>query len=163
MVVFVIYTFLYRIDIFMRLSRLLFVTILQTSVQTTCRLVKFVFFYDIYYVDCQLDTILCLDLVFGMLFIVSVKPQIVEFVSQGRKSMFKHGGEYIHPACGMYCAARSAAPCSGGSGAYALPRKFLKWCNLVSFGVYLNQILSSKNFKNYYFLYKNLINYHFFL
>ena len=65
----------------MRLSRLLFVTIPRTSVQTTCRLGKFVFFNDIYYVDCQLDTILCLDIVFGMLFIVSVKPQIVEFVS----------------------------------------------------------------------------------
>ena len=50
------------------------------AVQATCRLVIFGF-YVIYYVDCQLDTILCLDLVFGMLFIVYVKPQIVEFVS----------------------------------------------------------------------------------
>ena len=33
--------------------------------------------------------------------------------NQGRKSMFKHGGDYIgvniHPACGMYGGARSAA------------------------------------------------------
>ena len=33
--------------------------------------------------------------------------------SQGRKSMFKHGGDNIgvniHPACGMYGGARSAA------------------------------------------------------
>ena len=44
-----------------------------------------------------------------------------------------------------------------------LPREFFfKWCNLVRFGVYLGQILSLKNFKNYYFLYTNLINYHFF-
>ena len=37
------------------------------------------------------------------------------------------------------------------------------WCNLVRFGVYLDQILSLKNLKNYYFLYKNSIYYHFFL
>ena len=37
-----------------------------------------------------------------------------------------------------------------------LPREnFFKWCNLVRFGVYLDQILSLKNFKNYHFLYKN--------
>ena len=29
---------------------------------------------------------------------------------------------------------------------------FLKWCNLVRFGVYFDQILSLKNFKNYHFL-----------
>ena len=43
-----------------------------------------------------------------------------------------------------------------------LPQEiFFKWCNLVRFGVYLDQILSLKNFKNYYFLYNFLINYHF--
>ena len=31
---------------------------------------------------------------------------------------------------------------------YAPPRKIFKWCNLVRFGVYLDQILSSKKFKN---------------
>ena len=35
---------------------------------------------------------------------------------------------------------------------------FFKWCNLVRFGVYFNQILSLKNFKNYHFLYKNFKN-----
>ena len=39
---------------------------------------------------------------------------------------------------------------------------FFKWCNLVRFGVYLDQILSLKKLKNYYFLYKFFINYHFF-
>ena len=35
-----------------------------------------------------------------------------------------------------------------------LPREnFFKWCNLVRFGVYLDQILSLQNFKSYYFLY----------
>ena len=37
------------------------------------------------------------------------------------------------------------------------PRNFFfKWCNLVRFGVYFDQILSLKNFKNYHFLYKKL-------
>ena len=35
---------------------------------------------------------------------------------------------------------------------------FLKWCNLVRIGVYLDQILSLNNLKNYYFLYKNFKN-----
>ena len=39
------------------------------------------------------------------------------------------------------------------------PREiFLKWCNLLRFGVYFDQILSLKNFKNYHFLYKNFKN-----
>ena len=33
---------------------------------------------------------------------------------------------------------------------------FLKWCNLVRFGVHFDQILSLKNFKNYHFLYKKI-------
>ena len=42
------------------------------------------------------------------------------------------------------------------------PREnFLKWCNLVRFGVYFDQILSLKNFKNYHFLYKKFKNYNF--
>ena len=42
-----------------------------------------------------------------------------------------------------------------GVRGHAPPRDFLKWCNLVRFGVYFDQILSLKNFKNYQFLYKN--------
>ena len=38
---------------------------------------------------------------------------------------------------------------------------FLKWCNLVRFGVYLDRILSLKIFKYYHFLYKNFKNYYF--
>ena len=46
----------------------------------------------------------------------------------------------------------------GGFGGM-LPREiFFKWCNLVRFGVYFDQILSLKNFKNYHFLYKNFKN-----
>ena len=40
-----------------------------------------------------------------------------------------------------------------------LPREiFFKWCNFVRFGVYLDQILSLKYFKNYHFLYKKFKN-----
>ena len=48
--------------------------------------------------------------------------------------------------------------CARGVRGHAPPRKFLKWCNLVRFGVYLDQIWSLKNFKSYHFLYKNLKN-----
>ena len=41
---------------------------------------------------------------------------------------------------------------------HAPPRNFFKWCNLVRFGVYFDQILSLKNLKNYHFLYKNFKN-----
>ena len=42
----------------------------------------------------------------------------------------------------------------GGFGGMPPPENFLKWCNLMRFGVYFDQILSLKNFKNYHFLYK---------
>ena len=45
-----------------------------------------------------------------------------------------------------------------GVRGHALRENFLKWCNLVRFGVYFDQILSLKNLKNYNFLYKNLKN-----
>ena len=43
----------------------------------------------------------------------------------------------------------------GGFGGMPPPRKFLK---MVRFGVYFDQILSLKNFKNYHFLYKKFKN-----
>ena len=60
---------------------------------------------------------------------------------------------------------RMAKPCAllGEFGGMPPPRKyFLKWCNLVRFGGYFDQILSLKNFKNYHFLYKNIKNCNFF-
>ena len=55
---------------------------------------------------------------------------------------------------------RMAKPCAllGGSGGMPPRENFFKWCNLVRFGVYFDQILSLKNFKNYHFLYKNFKN-----
>ena len=38
-----------------------------------------------------------------------------------------------------------------GVRGHAPPRIFLKWCNLVRFGVYFDPILSLKFFKNYHF------------
>ena len=46
----------------------------------------------------------------------------------------------------------------GGFGGMLPRENFLKWCNLVRFGVYFDQILSLKIFLNYHFLYKNLKN-----
>ena len=55
---------------------------------------------------------------------------------------------------------RMAKPCAllGGFGGMLPRENFLKWCNLVRFGVYFDQILSLKNFNNYHFLYKNFKN-----
>ena len=55
---------------------------------------------------------------------------------------------------------RMAKPCAllGGFGDMPPRENFLKWCNLVRFGVHFDQILSLKNFKNYHFLYKNFKN-----
>ena len=54
-------------------------------------------------------------------------------------------------------AAHGAKPCAllGGFGGMPPEKFFLKWSNLVRFGVYFDQILSLKNFNNYHFLYKN--------
>ena len=80
--------------------------------------------------------------------------------------MFKHGGnnigeKYISRLRDVLRGTKRRAFLGGFGGMH--PREnFFKWCNLVRFGVYLGQILSLKNFKNYYFLYKIFINYHFF-
>ena len=59
---------------------------------------------------------------------------------------------------------RMAKPCAllGGFGGMLPRENFLKWCNLVRFGVYFDQILSLKNFKNYHFLYQKFKNCNFF-
>ena len=86
---------------------------------------------------------------------------------QGRKSMFKHGGDNIGEKYTSRLRNVLRAPKRraflGGFGGMPPPREFFfKWCNLMRFGVYLDQILSLKNFKNYYFLCNFFINYHFF-
>ena len=55
---------------------------------------------------------------------------------------------------------RMAKPCAllGGFGGMPPQENFLKWCNLVRFGVYFDHILSLKNFKNYHFLHKKFKN-----
>ena len=65
----------------------------------------------------------------------------------------------------MYCAAREVPRLYRvvrGIGGMLPRENFFKWCNLVRFGVYLDQILSLKIFLNYYFSYKIYINHHFF-
>ena len=98
---------------------------------------------------------------------------IKAFNEQGRISMFKHGGDNIGDkyTSRLRDVLRGALrrACLGGFGGMPPRKIFFQWCNLMRFGVYLDQILSLKNFKNYYFLYKNFnyshkifINYHFF-
>ena len=55
---------------------------------------------------------------------------------------------------------RMANPCALVEGFGGMPPRenFLKWCNLVRFGVYFDHILSLKNFKNYHFLYEKFEN-----
>ena len=76
------------------------------------------------------------------------------FGCQGRKSMFKHGGDNIGEkyTSRLWDVLRRAL--LGGFGGMLHRENFFKWCNLVRFGVYLDQILSLQNFKSYYFLYK---------
>ena len=94
-------------------------------------------------------------------------PVILEILTngQGRKSMFKHGGdnigeEYTSRLRNVLRGASRRAFIGGFGG--MPPENFFKWYNLVHFGVYLDQILFLKVFLNYYFLYKIFINYHFF-
>ena len=95
---------------------------------------------------------------------------LYEYSSRGVPRIWQGGGqEFFFQiwkfACreATCCAWRSdmlrmAKPCAllGGFGGMLPRENFLKWCNLVRFGVYFDQILSLKNFKNYHFLYKRI-------
>ena len=69
--------------------------------------------------------------------------------------MFKHGGggdnigEKYTQLMGCICLAR------GVQGHAPPPRNFFKWCNLVRFGVYLDQILSVNFFLKLAFFISN--------
>ena len=70
--------------------------------------------------------------------------------------MFKHGGDnigekYTSRLGDVLRVAKRRAFVGGFGGMLPREKKF-QWCNLVRFGVYLDQILSLENFKNYYFL-----------
>ena len=70
--------------------------------------------------------------------------------------MFEHGGwdnigeKYTSRLQDVLRGAKRRALLGGFEGMPPRENCF-KWCNLVRFGVYLDQILSLKNFKNYYF------------
>ena len=87
---------------------------------------------------------------------------------QGRPQVLAGGGPRFFFQIWKYacriatCAHGEAMSFARGFGGM-LPREFFfKWCNLVRFGVYFDQILSLKNFKNYHFLYKNFKNCNFY-
>ena len=54
------------------------------------------------------------------------------------------------------CMSRSECALLGGFVGMSPWENYLKWCNLVRFGVYFDPILSLKIFKKYYFLYKKI-------
>ena len=59
-----------------------------------------------------------------------------------RMIFFRFGSLHVVKRCALL----------GGFGGMPPRENFINWCNLVRFGVYLDQILSLKNFKNYHFL-----------
>ena len=84
---------------------------------------------------------------------------------QGRPQDLAGGGPRIFFSDLEICMSRSdmlrmTKPCALLRGFGGMPPRkiFLKWCNLVRFGVYFDQILSLKNFTNYHFLYINFKN-----
>ena len=81
------------------------------------------------------------------------------FGKGGAKNFFYRFGN-LH-AAKRHAAHSEAMRFARGVWGHAPPRNFLKWCNLVRFGVYFDQILSLKIFKNYHFLYKNFKNCYF--
>ena len=70
-----------------------------------------------------------------------------------RNIFFKFGNLHVARRHAAYGEAMGLG--RGVRGHAPPPREFFsKWCNLVRFDVYLDQILSVKFFKNYHFLYK---------
>ena len=80
---------------------------------------------------------------------------------QGRPQDLAGGGPRIFFSDLEICMSRTPCALLGGFGGMPPRENFLKWCNLMRFGVYFDQILSLKNFNNYHFLYKNLKNFFF--
>ena len=74
----------------------------------------------------------------------------------GVPRIWQGGGQEFFFSDLEICMSRSAL--LGGFGGMLPRENFLKWCNLVRFGVYFDHILSLKNFKNYHFLYKKFKN-----
>ena len=87
---------------------------------------------------------------------------IITFI-RGVPRIWQGGPRIFFPRFGnLHVAKRHAAHGESrharGFGGMPPEKFFLKWCNLVGFGVCFDQILSLKNFKNYHFLYKNFKN-----
>ena len=78
----------------------------------------------------------------------------IDYSLQGRPQDLAGGGqEFFFQICKLHDMLRMTKPCALLGGFWdMLPREiFLKWYNLVRPGVYFDQILSLKNFKNYHF------------
>ena len=85
-------------------------------------------------------------------------------INQGRPQDLAGGGqEFFFRFQNLHVAKRHAAHGESmrfarGVRGHAPPQFFFKWCNLMRFGVYFDQILSLQTLKITIFLYKNLKN-----
>ena len=82
------------------------------------------------------------------------RPQ--DLAGGGAKNFFFRFGN-LHVAK-RHAAHGKAMRFARGFGGMPPRENFLKWCNLVRFGVHFDQILSLKNFNNYHFFNKNFKN-----
>ena len=80
---------------------------------------------------------------------VQGRPQDLAGWGGGKNLFFRFGNLHVAK---RHAAHGEAMRFVRGVRGHAPPRIFFKWCNLVRFGVYFDQILSLKNFKNYHFL-----------
>ena len=87
---------------------------------------------------------------------VSVQGRPQDLAGGGQEFFFRFGNLHVSRSDML----RMAKPCAllGRFGGMPPQENFLKWCNLVRFGVYFDHILSLKNFKNYHFLHKKFKN-----
>ena len=90
-------------------------------------------------------------------------------VQERSQDLAGDGGQELFFTDLEICMSQSNAFGLEGSGGMLPRAKFLKWCNLVRYGIYLDQIVSLNffkifiylctNFKNYHFLYKKYFRY----
>ena len=112
--------------------------------------------YDtMHYVTILVTYVIAIDLIYVGFYFLESTTQMIEnfYLSRGVDRIWQGGQDFFVRFGSLH------GLCEGGSGACPPPpENFVKWCNLVRFGVYLDQILSLKNLKNYHFLYNFFLN-----
>ena len=110
--------------------------------------------YDtMHYVTILVTYVIAIDYIYVGFYFLESTTQMIEnfYLSRGVDRIWQGGQDFfsdLEICMGFVRGVRGHAP----------RVNFVKWCNLVRFGVYLDQILSLKNFKNYHFLYNFFLN-----